>query len=146
MSKPFSLTTLLLGYPAYDYDYEIGPPFGARNQPIPVNPVNPVNQDPLPEKVEIALGTINDYLANPNLEQNISSVKITTSTSTLRPKRITTTTTVKPSTRRITTTITTEIIKTTNEVVPKRKKPTTSTDDAKDGVGDNNVTIKSCKF
>ena len=127
------------GYPAYDYDYEIGTPFGAAQPQVPVS-------EPLPDSVEKALGTINNYLANPK-QENISETKITT---TIRPRRITTTTTTKPSTKRIPTTTkeitTTEIEPATTQ--PKRRKPTSSTDDAKDGneSNKNNVTIKSCKF
>ena len=108
----------------------------------------------LPENVEEALGTINNYLANPN-QPNVSE------TTTKKPKRITTvvttirTTTTKettpkpsikpavPTTRKLPAT-TLKIPNVTSQ--PKRKKPTSSIDDAKENSeGNNNVTIKSCK-
>ena len=107
----------------------------------------------LPENVEEALGTINNYLANPN-QPNVSE------TTTEKPKRITTVvttirtttkeTTPKPSikpavptTRKLSAT-TLKIPNVTSQ--PKRKKPTSSIDDAKENSeGNNNVTIKSCK-
>ena len=138
-------------YPSYsDYDYDIGPPYGQ----IGPSRLGPAQLDPpkdLPENVEEALGTINNYLANPN--QNVSD----TTTTTKKPKRITTTvapkttirTTTKPSikpavptTRKLPAT-TLKIPNVTSQ--PKRKKPTSSIDDAKENSeGNNNVTIKSC--
>jgi len=137
-------------YPSYsDYDYDIGPPYGQ----IGPSRLGPAQLDPpkdLPENVEEALGTINNYLANPN--QNVSD----TTTTTKKPKRITTTvapkttirTTTKPSiktavptTRKLPAT-TLKIPNVTSQ--PKRKKPTSSIDDAKENSeGNNNVTIKS---
>ena len=135
-------------YPSYtDYDYDIGSPYGQ----IGPARLGPAQLDPpkdLPENVEEALGTINNYLANPN--QNVSD----TTTTTKKPKRITTTvapkTTTKtsiktavPTTRKLPAT-TLKIPNVTSQ--PKRKKPTSSIDDAKENSeGNNNVTIKSCK-
>ena len=45
-------------YPNYDYDYDIGPPYGQ------MGPAQLTPPKDLPENVEDALGTINDYLAN----------------------------------------------------------------------------------
>ena len=63
-------------YPSYsDYDYDIGPPYGQ----IGPSRLGPAQLDPpkdLPENVEEALGTINNYLANPN--QNVSETTTTT--------------------------------------------------------------------
>jgi len=132
-------------YTNYDYDYDIGPPYGQ------MGPAQLTPPKDLPEDVEDALGTINDYLANPK-QQNVSD------NTTPKPKRITvrttvktpettkrTTTTTKATTRRVVTTrklsTTLQIPKVT--VQPKHKKPTSSIDDAKDNLGSNNVTIKS---
>ena len=135
-------------YPTYDnYDYDIGPPYGGQLGPAQIAPPKD-----LPENVEEALGTINDYLANPN-QQNVSE------TTTKKPKRITprTSTTTKTTTTPIPTKSTTgRVITSTRRLAttikipnvtiqPKRKKPTSSIDDAKENVdGNNNVTIKSC--
>ena len=118
-------------YPNYDYEYDVGPPFGQ---------APPKTMEPLPENIERALGTINDFLANPN--SNIS-------TETPKPRRITTT--LATATLRITTTnkITSTPMTMTSSITnapPRRRKPTSSVDDTKSNSGKNNVTIKACKF
>ena len=127
----------------------IGPPYGQ------MGPAQLTPPKDLPENVEDALGTINDYLANPK-QQNVSV------NTTPKPKRITerttekttettkrTTTTTKATTKRVETTrklSTTLQIPKVVTVQPKRRKPTSSIDDAKENLESNNVTIKSCMF